>query len=103
MKQQKYVPLDKQSKRKKKEYYTAQLRDWGEINPVTQKTPNLKVYNRKKIGQQLKYELLSDFFIMLLFLYSNPKEFKPLRYLIISSSLVLSIICVFCLQPHNNF
>lgn len=59
----KYVPLDKQSKRKRKEYYTAQRKDWGTINPVTKKTSNLKAYSRKKTGQWYEYEPLSGFFL----------------------------------------
>ena len=60
---QKYVPLDKQSKRKKKEYHAAQRKDWGNLNPVTRKAPNLKVYNRKKSERRYEYEPRSDFFI----------------------------------------
>ena len=51
----KYVPLDKQSKRKRKEYYAAQRRDWGDVNPITRMTPNLKAYNRKKSGQRYEH------------------------------------------------
>jgi len=59
---QKYVPLDKQSKRKRKEYYTAQRRDWGDVNPVTRMTPNPKAYNRKKSGQRYEHEPLPGLF-----------------------------------------
>ena len=48
---QKLVPLSKQSKRKRKEHYAAQRKDWGNINPVTRKAPNHKLYNRKKSKQ----------------------------------------------------
>ena len=45
---QSYVPLDKRSKREQKAYHNAKRKDWGEISPITRKTPNLKAYNRKK-------------------------------------------------------
>jgi len=45
---QKFIPLEKQSKRKQKERHAAQRRDWGNINPVTRKVENAKAYNRKK-------------------------------------------------------
>ena len=53
---QKYVPLDKRSKREQKEYHSAQRKDWGTLNPITRKNPNLKAYNRKKAGQWCEYE-----------------------------------------------
>lgn len=65
----KHVPLDKQSKQKRKEYYATQRQDWGDINPVTRVTPNLKAYNRKKNGQwYCKYEPLSVLFFVQYFL-----------------------------------
>jgi len=48
---QKYVPLDKQSKRKRREFFAAQRMSWGEINPVTRTTRNEKAYDRKKSEQ----------------------------------------------------
>ncbi|MCL2421026.1 MAG: hypothetical protein FWD03_04145 [Defluviitaleaceae bacterium] len=58
----KYVPLAKQSKRKQKEYHAANRKDWGDINPITRKTPNLKAYNRKKSEHRHEYEPLFGFF-----------------------------------------
>lgn len=61
---QKFIPLNKRSKREQKEYHAAQRRDWGSHNPATRKTPNLKAYNRKKSKQwQRKDEPSLDFFI----------------------------------------
>ena len=57
---QKYVPLEKQSKRERREYYSAQRGNWGGISPVTKKPPNPKAYNRKKSGQ--RRELLDRVF-----------------------------------------
>jgi len=58
---QKYVPLDKRSKKKQKEYHEMQRKSWGEFNPITRKTDNLNVYNRKKSERRHEYEPCSDF------------------------------------------
>jgi len=61
---QKFIPLEKQSKRKQKESHSQQRRDWGTLNPATKKAENGKAYNRKKI-QQRRYEYeprMLDFF-----------------------------------------
>ena len=57
----KHIPLDKQSKRKQREYYAALRRDWGILNPVSRKTANQKAYNRKKSGKRHEYEPLPGF------------------------------------------
>ena len=66
---QKYVPLDKQTKRKQKEYHNARRKNWGNVNPVTRTVPNLKAYNRKKSKQRYDYEPCLDF----LFLDKTPQ------------------------------
>jgi len=58
---QRYVPLEKRSKQKRKEHFAAQRGDWGGLNPVTRKPSNPKAYNRKKSGQWRDYEPLSGF------------------------------------------
>ena len=63
----KHVPVSKQTKRRQKEYHTAQRKNWGDINPVTRKSPNLKVYNRKKSERQYEYDCYSDFLFYKLF------------------------------------
>ena len=60
---QRYVPLEKRSKQKRKEHFAAKRGDWGGLNPVTRKSPNPKAYNRKKSGQWCDYEPLSGFFM----------------------------------------
>ena len=62
---QKYVPLEKQSKRQRKEYYASRRKTWGELNPVTRSTPNPRAYNRKKSGQRYEHEPLPGFFYFL--------------------------------------
>ena len=47
----KYIPLNKRSKKAQKEYHKQQRGTW-EINPVTRSVPNGKGYDRNKIKQQ---------------------------------------------------
>jgi len=63
---QTYVPLEKLSKRKQKEYHAKQRRDWGNTNPITKKSPNLKAYNRKKSKLWHEREPGLDFLYFLL-------------------------------------
>ena len=49
----KYVSLDKRSKKAQREYHAKQRRTWGELNPVTRSVPSGKTYNRKKEKQRL--------------------------------------------------
>jgi len=49
----KFVPLEKQSKRKQKEKHAEQRKTWGSFSPITRKTENGKAYNRKKSKQWL--------------------------------------------------
>ena len=58
---QKYVPIEKQSKRKQKEFHSTQRKDWGGLNPVTRKVPDLKAYDRKKSKHRYRHEPCLDF------------------------------------------
>ena len=49
---QKFIPLEKQSKRNQKAWNDTQRMGWGALNPVTRKTENGKAYNRKKSKQR---------------------------------------------------
>ena len=49
----KYVSLDKRSKKAQREYHAKQRRTWGGLNPVTRSVPSGKTYNRKKEKQRL--------------------------------------------------
>ena len=62
---QRYIPLEKRSKREQREYYAARRGSWGDLNPVTRKPPNPKAYNRKKSGQRYEHEPLPGFFVPL--------------------------------------
>ena len=48
---QKYVPLEKRSKKQQKEFHAAQRKTWGNISPVTKSVPSAKLYNKKKARQ----------------------------------------------------
>ena len=44
-----FVPLDKKSKKEQKKFHAKQRKTWGEFSPVTRTVPNGKAYNRKKL------------------------------------------------------
>lgn len=48
----KYIPINKQSKKQKKAYYSKHRNTWNGLNPVTRTVPNGKGYNRKKQKQE---------------------------------------------------
>ncbi len=52
---QKYVTLDKRTKKQQKEFYSSLRSSWGELNPVTRKVKNGKAYDRAKLKRE-KYE-----------------------------------------------
>lgn len=43
-----FVPLDKKSKKEQKKFHARQRKTWEGISPVTRTVPNGKAYNRKK-------------------------------------------------------
>ena len=57
----KYVSLDKRSKKAQREYHAKQRRTWGELNPVTRSVPSGKTYNRKKEKQRIGKEFRNGF------------------------------------------
>lgn len=50
---EKFIAFEKLSKQRQRELNARKRSKWGEISPVTRKSQNLNVYNRKKT-QQLK-------------------------------------------------
>ena len=66
-KKQKFVPLEKRSKRQQKEYYSSRRKDWNGINPVTRVMPNAKAYKRNKSGQRYEHEPLPGFLYITVF------------------------------------
>ena len=45
---EKFVPLEKRSKKEQKAYHAQQRGSWNGVNPVTRVVPNKKVYDRKR-------------------------------------------------------
>ena len=50
----KYTPLEKRSKKEQKGANSKHRGSWGDVNPVTRKPPDPKVYdwNREKVNKQ---------------------------------------------------
>lgn len=46
---EKFIPYEKMSKKKKKEINQKKRNTWNGLNPITRKSKNLKIYNRKKV------------------------------------------------------
>lgn len=67
----KYVSLDKRSKKAQREYHAKQRRTWGELNPVTRSVPSGKTYNRKKekqrIGKKFRNGFDADLFCRIIY------------------------------------
>ena len=57
----KFVSLDKRSKKAQKEYYSRHRCTWGELNPVTKSVPSGKTYNRKKDKKRIGREFRDGF------------------------------------------
>ena len=45
---EKFIPYEKLSKKEKRKIDQARRQTWGELNPVTRKPENSKVYNRNR-------------------------------------------------------
>ena len=48
----KFIPLDKRSKKEQKKFHSMQRHDWNGLNPATRITPNGKGYDRNKIKDE---------------------------------------------------
>lgn len=59
---QKFIPLEKRSKKEQKKFYAMQRRTWEGFNPVTRVKENGKAYNRKKQGREFRDEGTASFF-----------------------------------------
>ena len=59
LKEDKFIPQDKMSKKAQKELNDKKRGTWGNTNPVTRVQPNKKAYDRKRDKKALE-ELLSD-------------------------------------------
>jgi len=64
MKSKPFVPLEKSSKKAQREVFKKQRGNWGEINPVTRKSPDPRAYKRKKIRKgDVDEQPVADFFV----------------------------------------
>ena len=45
---EKYVPLEKRSKKEQRAYHALRRAAWGAISPITRRPENPRAYNRKK-------------------------------------------------------
>ncbi|MGN0587447.1 MAG: hypothetical protein ACI4JF_09185 [Oscillospiraceae bacterium] len=57
---EKFIPLEKMSKKKQRKFYKAQRRSWGGISPVTRREKDPKVYNRAKEKRDCDYRGHAD-------------------------------------------
>lgn len=49
----KFVPLEKMSKKDRREFYSKRRRDWNGLNPVTRTADESKKYNRARHKAEL--------------------------------------------------
>ena len=54
-KNEKFVPYEKLSKKKRRELDSLRRGSWGGLNPVTRKPENPKAYNRRKAQDWKNY------------------------------------------------
>ena len=66
----KFIPLNKKSKKEQKKYYSKQRRTWG-MNPVTRAVPNGRGYDRNKLKDAERKNSRKD--------YNNPAVLFCLR------------------------
>ena len=53
---EKFIPYEKLSKKEKRKIDAMRRGSWGDVNPVSRKAENKKIYNRKR-AQDWKKEL----------------------------------------------
>ena len=44
-----FIPLNKKSKKEQKKFHSMQRKDWNGLNPMTRTVPNGKGYDRNKV------------------------------------------------------
>ena len=49
-----FIPLCKQSKKAKKEYFAKKRGSWNGLSPVTRVVPSRKAYNRRRAKQETR-------------------------------------------------
>lgn len=59
---EKFVPLEKRSKKEQKAYHAQQRGSWNGVNPVTRVVPNKKGYDRKRAKARRYHPDVRPFF-----------------------------------------
>ena len=95
----KYVSLDKRSKKAQREYHAKQRRTWGELNPVTRSVPSGKTYNRKKekqrIGKEFRNGFEADLFLVFgRFFSKRVLTVSRIGFIFITSKVPVRLFCV---------
>ena len=70
---EKFIPLKKLSKKKRRQLAAQRRGTWGGLNPVTRKPANPKAYNRKKARKWSEDSMAVSFCLLL---SSNGKQSK---------------------------
>lgn len=60
---ERYIPVDKLSKKQKKAYYAAKRGSWNGVNPVSRQVPSKKIYNRKQAKHWREEDALPVLFL----------------------------------------
>lgn len=60
---ERYIPVDKMSKKQKKAYYAARRGNWSGVNPVSRAVPSKKIYNRKQAKHWREEDALPVLFL----------------------------------------
>ena len=60
---EKFVPLEKQSKRSRRAYHSVRRKSWGGMSPVTRRPKHPKAYDRRKSGPGFDGEPLPGFLV----------------------------------------
>lgn len=53
---EKFIPIEKMSKKDRREFYSKKRKSWGGLNPVTRTAEMPKKYCRARVKAALKYE-----------------------------------------------
>ena len=61
---EKFVPLEKRSKKEQRAYHACRRGGWGALNPVTRRPENPKAYNRQKARDRKQWSSGSVPFVL---------------------------------------
>lgn len=55
-----FIPLEKRSKKEQKAFHDSQRRGWNGVNHCTRSMPDGRTYNRKKIKKDMRLGLTEE-------------------------------------------